>query len=461
MRRIWLLILPLLLLLGGCAEENTWPGYAGTMEGYVPCHTGDRDRQWEEDILFLAETCLDSHPYVMEGDCWVYTYAQPFANPETGFSKTIFRQETKDRFLARVNEIIPQIPKWSDEKLAWEALGLIAVLGDLHSSLKPAVAEERVFPLGLVPIWQEEGNKLYAVSVPEERKEIYLGRLTAINDIPVETITEELSAYVSGENDHYPIYTIAGIRSPGLLCTRSALHAVGVLERDATSARFSFETTEGIVECTLEAVTPEQYGSVKCQTHPMYGDGGGLFRQGDNYWYEWLEEDTLYLRLSSLREEPECSFLRYVTEVARELQKATAPVRLILDFRYNTGGPPHLSQWQQLVDAMESCRTDGICILINGSCISSGVAAPYQLKQALPGAVLVGSPTAQFPNSPAGQSAFQLPNSGCVFYVSQSYSCFAPGKTETALLPDREVSQTWEDYVNSRDTVLDYVLSLP
>lgn len=461
MKKIGILLLALTLLLCGCAEENSWPGYDGNMEGYTYCHAEGRDRQWEEDFLYLAETCLTTHPYLMENVCWTYTYREPFSEAKTAWSRDIFRKETRDRFLERVNALIPQIPDWSDDKLAWEVRGLIASLGDIHSTMHPAVEDERVLPLGFVPIAGESGYSLYAVSVPKTHESAYLGRLTAINGIPVETIVEALTAYVSAENAYYPIHAIAGIRSPGLLCVRSALCAVGVVEADAASARFSFETDGGIVECAVEAVKPEEYGKLELQTHPMYTSGGGIFRKNDNYWYEWLEEDTLYLRLASLREEADCSFLRYVTEAAGELQKANFPVRLILDFRCNTGGPPYITQWQYLVDAIRNCETDGVYILTNGSCISSGVAAPYQLAQAIPAARLVGSPTAQFPNGAAGQQTYALPHSGLTFSLSRSYSCFAPGKTDSALHPHMPVEQTWEDYVNSRDTVLDYVLNLP
>lgn len=462
MKRIWICLLLLAGMLCGCHNsENTWPGYAGSLEGYEYCHAEGRDRAWEEDILYLAETCLSTHPYVMETDCWVYRYPEPFGDPKTAYSSEIYQEKIRNRFLDRVNRVIPRIPEYTDARLAYEAKGIVAALGDIHSNVTVTAGDERVFPVCFVPITDGTEIRLYAVRVPEEHENIYLGRLVAVNDVPVEKIIEDLTPYIPAENQYFPIYAIAGSYSPGMISLKNALVTIGVMEPDADSARFTFETKTGVVEQDIAAIKAEVYSQIDKIIHPMASVGEGLFRSGENYWYEWIEEDTLYIRIASLREDPDYSFLRYTSGLSEELRTAEAPVRIILDFRYNTGGPPYTSQWTKFVEAVNHCQTDGIYLLINGNCISSGVAAPYQLTQALEGAELVGTPTAQFPNSPAGQKVYTLPNSGLQFSISQTYSMFAQDETDTALWPDITIYQTWEDYQNCKDTVLEYVRSLP
>lgn len=40
--------------------------YTGTLDGYSYYYSDSRDRQWEGDILYLAETFLQNEPYLAE-----------------------------------------------------------------------------------------------------------------------------------------------------------------------------------------------------------------------------------------------------------------------------------------------------------------------------------------------------------------------------------------------------------
>ena len=59
----------LAMLLCACgAPEPRWAGYSGSLDGYEYCHRSERDRMWEEDILFYANTFLTEHPLLADDD---------------------------------------------------------------------------------------------------------------------------------------------------------------------------------------------------------------------------------------------------------------------------------------------------------------------------------------------------------------------------------------------------------
>lgn len=436
--------------------QPLWPGYSGTMDGYEYYHTDERDRKWEEDILFLAQTCLDTHPYVTGEPVWTFTYSKPFGGKTSGFSNNIYREETRLAFIQQVNDIIARIPEYTDTQMVYEAQRIVRVLGDIHSSLTVGTQDDTVFPIRYEHIIEDGAASIYAVQVSAEYEDIFLGRLIAINNIPAEEIIEKLTPYIPAENEYYPIRAI----SSSSLSAKNALHAIGVVKLEDSQAEFTFETETGIITRSVTTVSKTEFQQMDLIRHPMRTDAAIMRHQDGNYWYEMLKENVLYMRISSLSEAANYSFRKYLIDVASVLQDAEEPMALIIDFRSNHGGPEHLSQWTEFVESIQECTVDSMYLLINENCVSSGVAAPYQLKKCFDQAKLVGTPTAQFPNSPAAQYGYTLPNHGATFYVSSNYFMFAPGETDTALRPDITVYQTWEDYQNNIDTVLNYVLSL-
>ena len=438
------------------AQAIKWPGYSGTMDGYEYCHSAERDRKWEEDILYLAQICLDTHPYVSGTPVWVSSYSEPFGGKNTGFSNDIYRDETRKTFIGLVNEVIERIPEYTDIQLIYEAQRIVASLGDIHSSLSVDMADDTLFPILYEYITEDGTGSFYAVRVSPEYEDIYLGKLISINNVPVAEIVEKLTPYMPAENEYYPVRAMAS----GSLSAKNALHAVGIVDLDAESAEFTFETASGTVTRTIAVMTKNEFQQSEIIRHPMTTDAAVMRHQSGNYWYEVLENNTLYMRISSLSEAADYSFRKYLFNAAKVLSEAEEPMNLVIDFRNNHGGPEHLTQWNEFVENVRSCSTNGIYLLINEGCVSSGVAAPYQLKKCFENAILVGTPTAQFPNSPAGQYSYNLPNNGNAFYISSNYFAFAPEETDTALRPDIEIHQTGEDYQNNIDTVLDYVLSL-
>lgn len=461
--RFWLGSIFALILAALCAcsdERSEWPGYSGTLDGYVYYCTEERDYAWEDDILFFAENFINGHPYLADKNIFIYSAAEIFDTLEVEYSNALFNEELQNGFITQVNQLIMRIPELTDAEIIYELKHIVASLGDLHSNLTAINANDKVFPLSFEHITDDEGISLYAICVPEEYADIYLGKLAAINGVSTSQIIASLSAYVSSENAQ-PIYQIAKPRSSNsMLSLENALQAIGVLEESANSAEFTFEVDGETVTQEIQTVSFSEYKQLTKLRHPMSTEERLLYRYDKYYWYELLDENNLYVRFSAMNQDEEQSLDLFLNQVLATIRNSGTPLRLIMDFRYNGGGSDFSDTFESFVQSLNNCTTNGVYILINGGCASAAVCIPYNLSRTIEDAVLIGSPTSQFVNCPADACAYTLPNSGYSFYVSSRYFYFAPNEEADALYPDVLLYQTWEDYINSVDTVLAYTLSV-
>lgn len=438
------------------------PSYAGTMEGYEYFHSNQRDRAWEADILYLAEGFLAEHPYLADKNIFISSSAEIFHALEVDYSDVLYNEELRSSFIKQINELISQIPAFTDAEIVYALKSIVASLGDLHSNLTAIDVSDKIFPLYFEHITEETGVSLYAICVPVEHGDIYLSKLTAINGVEINEVITRLSAYVSAENEYYPIYATVKPRSGSysMLTLANALQAIGVVEGNSNSAEFTFETEEGTVTRMFEAITTSEYKQLTMIRHTMSTDERLLYKYDKFYWYELLEPDVLYVRFAAIKQEADQPINQFLNEVSAIVRNSEQPLRLIMDFRYNGGGSDYSNAFKSFVASLNNCTTDGCYILINGGNASAGVYFPYCLSRSIKDAVLIGSPTAQFVNCPADPYTYTLPNSGYKFYVSSRYYYYAPQESADALHPDVLLYQTWEDYVDSVDTVLEYVLDV-
>lgn len=455
--RILSLILVLILL---CSCASDWPGYAGTMEGYEYCHTEERDQAWEEDILFLAETFLTEHPALADVNFQTMIKTDLSGAAEHDYSNAHYDEKLRSSFIDQINQLIRQIPTLSDAQILFEAQRVVASLGDAHSRLD-VEDEGAVLPICFEPLFDASGVDIYAVRVPAAHEEVLVGKLTAINDVPIAEILDKLSAYVSHENEYWAIHSLADPHSNTLLTQKTALQVIGVMEADAESAELTFENEGGEARCVMDFVSAEEFREMDCVSHALVTGRSVRFAYNRNYWYEFMEEENvMYVRFWAMRQDPETSLNSFLAQIQSQLRDAETPMRLVIDFRFNTGGDIFTDTMNSFASAVNQYGTDGVYILINGKCSSAGVIVPCLLANAIDGAQLVGTPAGQYPNMLCGARYYELPNCGRAFGVSNEAFYAVPGADETALQPDILVYQSAEDYRENVDTILEYVRSI-
>ena len=449
----------ILLSLPGCAvEEAALPGYAGTMEGYSWYHTQERDRAWEEDVLFLADKFLDEHPFLSGKPVTVETCAGLTKTVRYSLSTETYNEALREAFLEQVNDLIVRIPQLSDEGILYEMQSLIAGLEDAHSFLGIRTGE--ILPVFFEPVFEGEQAAFLAVRAPEEHQDILGCILTAINDISIEEIVENLSPYVSCENAYGLAYKLADPDSYTLLTQKSALQHIGVLEPDAESAELTFETENGSEKRTMGMVSYSAYEHMKMVSHPMVSEQMPRFQKDGNYWCEALSENVLYIRLRVMQQDDAYPLYRLLTDVRSILENQEAPQRVVIDFRDNLGWDSYRSEMTSLASMLNQYKTDGVYVVINGKCLSAGVIVPYMLTAAIDEAQLIGTPAGQFVNFCMNNISYSLPNAGNPFWIPRQYYRGAPYCRCDALYPEITVRQTWEDFLSGEDSVMKYILAV-
>lgn len=98
---------------------------------------------------------------------------------------------------------------------------------------------------------------------------------------------------------------------------------------------------------------------------------------------------------------------------------------------------------------------DQVFVVIGRDTFSSGMFAAIDLKRL--GAILIGEPTGNRPNSFGNVSLFTLPNSRLTWQVSTRLFQF-PDFPGDALMPDIPIEISSMDYFAERDPVLDAIL---
>ena len=472
MKRIFCFLFVLVLILGGCSipESELEPvlaNYTGTLEGYKYFHTGERDRAWEEDILYLAEGFLETHPIltneermhkmiVMDPDSSRFEYKYEYTDE-------FYDEAVKNEFVSLINQLIPQIPGLTDAEITYELLHILTILEDAHVGINDWSGA--CVPMDLEVIYEDNDPSYYAVRVPQGFEHLLLGKLTAINSVPIDDIVDRFRAYQTHENDYWLFNRLGNSYCYGcFLVQMDALHIIGVAEADATDVVYTFETCTGTVDAAIQTMSTKEYESVylaeQLVSHPMLKKFAYNARKG-NYWYDLMNEGkTLYIRFSSMYEDPEYLLYNFRGEVQKIIREAEEPLQLIFDFRNNGGGRFFIDELNGLTTAINQSATNGVYILINSGSFSAGNLIPYRLSQTIEGAQLVGSPTGQYVNTFGDPIYFTMPHHGYEFAVSSVHYKTVSEVTQDALYPDIWVEQTLEDYKSGVDTVMNYVLSL-
>ncbi len=458
-----------LMLLWGCqpapteitAQPTAEPApvaFTGDFDSYVPRYTGRWEREWEEDILFFAEKYLTEHSYLSDSNFFIRYQPDMSGNVEYDFDNSAFDPEKRQAFIESVDALLASLPELTDEQLQCGLMRTVASLGDVHSSFLWISGKQ--LPLFYEPFFHEGGVDYRVVTVLKGSEKLLLGKLVSYNGIPVEEVVERISVFEAHESDRALPFQLTGSYKVSYLTDQSTLAAAGIIEDGDRNLVMELETEEGIIETRMAFRTVEHMRQKGMVSHPMQTQENLRYRNTESYWWTMLDERTLYMQLTTMVDVQEgYSIDNLFSEVRTAMRDAEEPLKVILDFRGNGGGFVHEGTLRGFVNATQWYAHDGIYILTDGDCFSAGVMAPYYLRQAIEGAMLVGAPTGQGLRFPADSSEYELPNNGTRFAIGDEIICVVRDWKGDALEPDVLVYQTLEDYENMVDSVIAWVMA--
>jgi hypothetical protein len=172
------------------------------------------------------------------------------------------------------------------------------------------------------------------------------------------------------------------------------------------------------------------------------------------YWFETIDNSTLYVQYNKCENDPEYPFKKYVNDID-SLFKTQTINKLCIDLRLNAGGSSMIIK--PLINRIKQQKGLKTYTFISRGTFSSAIEAVVDCKEDL-GATLIGEPTGGCPNSYGDMRSFQLPNSrAVVFYPTEFFSKF--DTNENSIHPDIEIKYESEKYLKGIDPVLEYALN--
>jgi hypothetical protein len=402
-------ILPLILLLGACGQKNATS--QATSE------------QWRADLQHLARELPRRHI-------------------------NAFHSVSRERFDWEVAQLDAAIPSLNDDQRIVGLMRVVALVGDGHTHLDLPPAWPR-YPLDLA--WF--GNELRVVVADVGYQAAVGARLVGIGSVPVDSAMRLVSSLVPrGENEGRTRLT-----ATMLLTSPTVLHGLG-LAPSRNEAVLVLETVAGERRAvTFRTNSAREMADMRLATeHPPLW----LQRLGEPWFTELLPAaHTVYL---AFRRYPPVADFRDRTAALGRLLDESGARRIIIDLRLNGGGDFDLGR-QLLLPVLQSRpainRSGGVYVITGPGTFSAAMVNALDLRHKT-NAILVGAATGARPNSYSEHGDFRLPNTGLgVSYSIRHYRFGAD--TDSAVVPDKRIHPTWEQFRSGRDPVMEWILTQP
>ena len=431
-------------------------GYAGPYEPYEIYHTTEREQQWEEDILYLAKEMLTKHPFLYDGDVFIY---QNYFLDEYEFSDALYDDAKRQAFIDGIDTLIPKLSQWSDDRIPFEINKVIAAVGDSGSYLWYNQEGEELL-LDLEAIWTDGEVGLYVIRIAEEHADLILGKLTAINGIPIETIMERLMPCYAYINEQWAIQWMVGVDSHSYLTYRGALEVAEVVEAGAESVEVTIRTDAGEKTISMDFLSGAEQKQIEQESKILFNSDIPPHRHlnDKNVWCEVME-DTIYLRILNMPYGT-TELDHALIKTTNALRDAEMPMELIIDLRLGAYGSLESRRLQTFAQQVNNFGNDGVYILIDSTSIYHAPAAAYLLKQWIENATIIGSPTGQSVNRFVYSAGDELPNSKLWFGVHEKFTFVDKNLGNAVLQPDLTVYQRLDHYKNGIDSVYQFALGL-
>jgi len=348
-----------------------------------------------------------------------------------------------------VRRLRQRIPQLSDTLMVPEIQRLLARLGDGHSMLRKLA---RRAPLK----FYQFSDGVFVIDAPPDWACIG-DRVVAVGTTPIETALQRLKPFLSVDNE-------MGVRAlgPAFLRFPDYLQAADVVP-NAGTASYAFEGRSG----TKHSYTPklEDTPDPMPRFFPSKLAGAGpvpryLKNIADNYWFEPLNDRTIYLQFNQVQNKPSESIEQFAQKLKKPLL-APGVKNLIIDVRLNGGGnlnlfPPLL---RAIVAFQETRENAGIYVLTSRLTFSAAEVFINELDH-YTSAVVAGEPAGSRPNFVGESAQTMLPNSGWLLTISTRYHQTEDQDHRTWIAPKIPVELSSADYFANRDPVLDAVLEV-
>jgi Tetratricopeptide repeat len=377
-----------------------------------------------------------------------------------------FRVISREEFLASVRALRAQVPALSREQMVVRLMGLIARIGDAHTSLNPRFDPAMGFHT--YPIELESfSDGLYVEAADSAHRALVGGRVMGIGHVSSDVAIRRAGTIISHENDLW-----VKAQAPGYLAMPEVLAGLGLVD-DPNHAPFIVERSgrqdtvwlapAGLVSHSIAAGRPTDDRSRWSRMNDSGPAPVALWLQhpGEIYWTQYLADSrTLYVSYRAIASNPEGEsngmFFHRVFATADSLRVD----RLVLDLRDNSGGNGYYNRYLvRGIVARPAIDTAGRLFVIIGRRTFSAAQNLVNDLERWSAAIFVGEPTGNAPNFFGDHTPIELPHSHLHVMVSTLWWQEQDPRDHRAWVPPGIAAEmTAADYRNNVDPAMVAIL---
>ena len=346
-------------------------------------------------------------------------------------------------FNRKIEYLKSNISTYSESKIVFSLQQILSLVQDEGCSIYPFQPRLNYKIAPIKSYWFKEG--LIICDASEEYKHLINQKIIAVNGIPIDTVNEKLSPYISADNAYFKKHYF-----PYSMNMPSLLDAVGV-GNEQNHIILTLESGQ------VETVNPKQVGEYAMLKRNLAGrglDSSSKNHSGANYWMEYLPASkTLYVQFLQIRNSNEgVSFDSFVKKVKERLT-STEVERVIIDNRYGGGGNGFkLKPFTDLIRESENINQKGKLFVLTSRSTRGTIMEMTSILELNTKAIMVGEPTGEGPNTVGDNTSIELPNSK--IQVSLTHTFWPTswlGDTRTYITPNKLVEYSALDYKSHKD----------
>jgi len=370
-----------------------------------------------------------------------------FRNQLTTKHKNLFHNVTKEEFNNSVDTLISKVEELPNKSLFVEMNKITASIGDAHTSMN--YFDGFTYPLKFYCF----NDGIYVVDADKSLEDILYAKITKINGLDINIITEELKTLISHENEYW-------VKSylPNYLSVPVFMYGLGIIP-DEDKTTFELETIKGdTIEKEINIFSfneKSDYINLNSNARNVY-----LFNREteDYYWFEYLKDDKcVYFKYNVCEIMKDNLFLNFNYKMFNTI-KDNEIEKFVIDLRHNSGGNSSvINPFLKSIAELSSTNPEMKIYVITGrTTFSSGVMAVLDIKNKVH-VTLIGESTGGSPNSYGDVGIFELPNSKIPINYSKRYFQLT-GDGAVTIAPDITIEPSINDFIENKDVVMDYIL---
>ena len=392
--------------------------------------------------------------------------------------RSLDTEQKSNQFQKGIRELKDKLPV-SAPAFEMEIARLVAQVDNTHTNVAPNSRAKRLNAIPLRFHWFADG--LRVLLAREEHADLLGARILQINGYQPELLLTQLKPWFGGANSSFKD------SSPFFFMSPEVLYAVGFGENpDEIAITYLLEDTTSIkiAASDLEKDIPGYWPSywlnkdLKDSNWKSVTETGQIaipFQELEQNVIHQFFGETLYVQVNENFNSEKRDIKQYLSKVIQEAEDKSLK-GIVLDVRFNPGGNYHLV-WPFIKSAKHLLSTDQPFYIITGNgTFSAGViTVAYAKKVFGKQAIIIGEPMGdrlQFwadggvpmilPNSKIRLNiwtAYHDWKNGCKDWSKCFWITIFDGVAAGEVALDKTIVLDFKDYLNGKDTALEYILS--